>query len=133
MAEVIGVKFRNTGKIYYFAPDDDRYVRGDGVIVETARGVEYGTVVLPPTLVEEEKVVMPLKEVIRKANDIKRVAEELKIGSLNAGITASIGIAIVPQDGTDYETVFKAADKALYYVKANGRNGFYYKDAEGIG
>ena len=71
--------------------------------------------------------------VIRKANDIKRVAEELKIGSLNAGITASIGIAIVPQDGTDYETVFKAADKALYYVKANGRNGFYYKDAEGIG
>ena len=71
--------------------------------------------------------------VIRKANDIKRVAEELKIGSIKAGITASIGIAIAPQDGTDYETVFKAADKALYYVKANGRNGFYYDGAEKIG
>ena len=71
--------------------------------------------------------------VIRKARDIKKVAQELAIDGTPAGITASIGIAIVPQDGTDYETVFKAADEALYYVKENGRNGFYYKDAEGIG
>lgn len=70
--------------------------------------------------------------IIRKANDIKNVATDLAIDGVNAGITASIGIAIVPQDGTDYETVFKAADKALYYVKQNGRNGFYYKNAEGI-
>ena len=71
--------------------------------------------------------------VIRKANDIKNVATDLVIDGVKAGITASIGIAIVPQDGTDYETVFKAADKALYYVKQNGRNGFYYKNSEGIG
>ena len=71
--------------------------------------------------------------VIRKANDIKNVAAELVIGGVKPGITASIGIAIVPQDGTDYETIFRTADEALYYVKANGRNGFYYKDAEGIG
>lgn len=71
--------------------------------------------------------------VIRKARDIKNVAANLVIDGIPAGITASIGIAVVPQDGTDYETVFKAADKALYYVKANGRNGFYYKDAESVG
>lgn len=71
--------------------------------------------------------------VIRKAQDIKQVAQELTIDGVAAGITASIGIAIVPKDGCDYETVFKAADDALYHVKENGRNGFYYKDAEKIG
>lgn len=73
-----------------------------------------------------------LSIVIRKARDIKNIAANLVIDGVPAGITASIGIAIVPQDGTEYEKVFKAADEALYYVKANGRNGFYYKDAEGI-
>ncbi len=70
--------------------------------------------------------------VLRKARDIKQVALDLVIEGVNSGVTASIGIAIIPQDGTDYETVFKAADSALYYVKNNGRNGFYYKNADGI-
>ncbi len=68
----------------------------------------------------------------RKARDINRVARELEIDGTPAKITASVGIAIIPNDGTDYETVFKAADEALYYVKANGRDGFYFKGAEGI-
>ncbi len=71
--------------------------------------------------------------VIRKARDIKQVALELEIDGKNAGISASIGIAIIPQDGTEYEKVFKAADTALYHVKQNGRNGFYYAGAETIG
>lgn len=72
---------------------------------------------------------LPNMEIIdRKAREIKQVALDLVIDDINAGITASIGIAIVPQDGTDYETVFKAADKALYYVKNNGRNNFYYRN-----
>ena len=76
---------------------------------------------------------LPDIEIInRKARDIKKVAMDLEIDGIKPGITASIGIAIVPQDGLNYETVFKAADEALYYVKQNGRNGFYYKDAEGI-
>ena len=70
--------------------------------------------------------------IIRKAQDIKNVAQELRVEDVSAKITASIGIAIVPQDGSDYETVFKAADEALYHVKENGRNGFYYKGAEKI-
>jgi diguanylate cyclase (GGDEF)-like protein len=73
-----------------------------------------------------------IEVVIRKARDIKNVAENLIVDGTPAGITASIGIAIIPQDGTDYETAFKAADNALYHVKSNGRNGFYYRDAEGI-
>ena len=68
MVNVIGVRFRTAGKVYYFDPKELELVRGDHVIVETARGVEYGLVVLPPTLVEEEKIVLPLKEVIRKAS-----------------------------------------------------------------
>ena len=68
MTKVIGVRCRNVGKIYYFSPKDFDIKSGDHVIVETARGVEYGQVVLPPREVEDEKVIQPLKEVIRIAN-----------------------------------------------------------------
>ena len=68
MTKVIGVRFRNVGKIYYFSPKDFDIKSGDHVIVETARGVEYGQVVLPPREVEDEKVIQPLKEGIRIAN-----------------------------------------------------------------
>jgi cell fate regulator YaaT (PSP1 superfamily) len=67
MVKVIGVRFRNAGKIYYFDPLSLEVKTGDHVIVETARGVEYGYVVLGCREVEEEKVVQPLKPVIRMA------------------------------------------------------------------
>lgn len=67
MTKVIGVRFRTAGKIYYFGPNDIDFKRGDHVIVETARGVEYGTVVLPNMEVEDDKITQPLKMVIRKA------------------------------------------------------------------
>ncbi|RKD32894.1 PSP1 domain-containing protein [Lacrimispora algidixylanolytica] len=67
MVKVIGVRFRNAGKIYYFDPMSLEVKTGDHVIVETARGVEYGYVVLGSREVEEEKVVQPLKPVIRLA------------------------------------------------------------------
>lgn len=67
MVKVIGVRFRNAGKIYYFDPMSLEVKTGDHVIVETARGVEYGFVVLGCREVEEEKVVQPLKPVIRMA------------------------------------------------------------------
>ena len=68
MIRVIGVRFRNVGKIYYFSPKNLEIKAGDHVIVETARGVEYGNVVLAPRDIKEEKVVQPLKDVIRIAN-----------------------------------------------------------------
>ncbi|MCR5591002.1 MAG: stage 0 sporulation family protein [Lachnospiraceae bacterium] len=69
MVKVIGVRFRTAGKIYYFGPKDIEFKRSDHVIVETARGVEYGTVVLPNMEVEDSKITQPLKNVIRKATE----------------------------------------------------------------
>ena len=75
MIKVIGVRFRNAGKIYYFAPGKLDIKNGDEVIVETARGIEYGHVVLGCREVEENKVVQPLKSVIRMANGEDRARE----------------------------------------------------------
>lgn len=67
MKKVIGVRFRNAGKVYYFSPEDLEIEQGDHVIVETARGVEYGYVVLGIKEVEEDKIIQPLKAVMRVA------------------------------------------------------------------
>lgn len=69
MTRVIGVRFRTAGKIYFFDPVKFEIKKGDHVIVETARGVEYGTVVGDPMEVEDKKVVHPLKPVIRVATN----------------------------------------------------------------
>ncbi len=76
MIKVIGVRFRHVGKIYYFDPKDYPVYEGDHVIVETARGVEYGFVVLGPREVSEEKVIQPLKSVIRVATPKDDAREE---------------------------------------------------------
>lgn len=65
MTTVIGVRFRSAGKVYYFDPGDLEYKRGQHVIVETSRGIEYGEVVTPNNVVKDEMVVQPLKKVIR--------------------------------------------------------------------
>lgn len=67
MAVVVGVRFQNVGKIYYFDPKTYSVKTGDHVIVETARGVEYGKIVSGPKEVKDNEVVHPLKEVIRVA------------------------------------------------------------------
>ena len=76
MITVIGVRFRTAGKIYYFDPAGRQIKRGDHVIVETARGIEYGFVVLGNREVEESKVVMPLKPVIRMATQEDETVEK---------------------------------------------------------
>ena len=75
MIKVIGVRFRTAGKIYFFDPAGFDVKRGDHVIVETARGVEFGTVVGDIKEVEDDKVVQPLKPVLRIANE-KDIAQE---------------------------------------------------------
>ena len=76
MVKIIGVRFRNVGKIYYFNPKSFQMKPGDHVIVETARGVEYGTVVLGPKEVDDRQVVQPLKDVIRMATQKDDAKEE---------------------------------------------------------
>ena len=67
MKIIIGVSFRQAGKVYFFDPGDEQIERGEHVIVETAKGVEYGTVVVPNREMAEEKIVAPLKKIIRVA------------------------------------------------------------------
>ena len=76
MITIIGVRFRNVGKVYYFSPRELDICVGDHVIVETARGVEYGFVVLGPKEVDDSKVIQPLKEVIRIATPKDDAREE---------------------------------------------------------
>lgn len=69
MIKIVGVRFRKAGKIYYFDPAGLKIEAGSHVIVETARGIEFGTVMIPPKEMEEDEVVQPLKPVIRIATE----------------------------------------------------------------
>ena len=77
MQEIIGVKFRNASKVYYFDPKDLDIHYNDHVIVETVRGIEFGTVVLAPMMLADDKVPQPLREVLRiaDAQDVERETE----------------------------------------------------------
>ena len=78
MIKVVGVRFRTAGKIYYFDPKDLELPLGSHVIVETARGVEYGTVMVPPKGVTDDEVVQPLKPVLRAATPEDDKTEQKK-------------------------------------------------------
>ena len=67
MVKVVGVKFKESGKAYFFAPGKFEPALGQAVIVETARGLEYGTVSMAVKEVSEEEIVAPLKEIVRLA------------------------------------------------------------------
>ncbi|PKM70327.1 MAG: stage 0 sporulation protein, partial [Firmicutes bacterium HGW-Firmicutes-18] len=74
MVKVVGVRFKKAGKIYYFDPDRKMINEDDYVIVETARGIEFGHVVVGPKLVKESEIIQPLKKVLRvaTADDIEK-------------------------------------------------------------
>ena len=69
MTEVIGIRFKSVGKVYYFDPRNIKFNTGDHVIVETARGIECGEVVMCNHMVDDDKIIKPLKSVIRAATD----------------------------------------------------------------
>ena len=74
--EIVGVNFRRAGKIYYFSPKNKKFKIGENVIVETARGLEFGTVKIEKKIIDGSKITPPLKPIIRKAteDDFERVA-----------------------------------------------------------
>ena len=78
MAEVVGVKFKEVGKVYYFSPDSKSFNKGDMVIVETSRGVECGEIAMENKEVPESEIMRPLKSIIRLANE-----EDIKITKAN--------------------------------------------------
>ena len=126
MTKVIGVRFRNVGKIYYFSPKDLEIKAGDHVIVETARGVEYGNVVLPPREVEDEKVVQPLKEVIRIAtqqDDKREETNRKKEKEAHQICLKKIREHNLEMKLIDVEYTFDN-NKVLFYFTADGRIDF---------
>ena len=126
MIRVIGVRFRNVGKIYYFSPKNLEIKAGDHVIVETARGVEYGNVVLAPRDVKEEKVVQPLKDVIRIANaqdDKKEETNRKKEREAYKICQKKIREHGLEMKLIDVEYTFDN-NKILFYFTAEGRVDF---------
>ena len=126
MTRVIGVRFRNVGKIYYFSPKDLEIHTGDHVIVETARGIEYGHVVLAPRDVEDEKVIQPLKEVIRIANPQDDKKEEINRKKEKEAFQVclkKIREHSLEMKLIDVEYTFDN-NKILFYFTADGRIDF---------
>lgn len=136
LAEVIGVRFKSVGKIYYFDPDGALYPKGLNVIVETARGIECGEVAVENREVNEESIVKPLKKVIRLATkeDLKQV-EDNKLKERDALEICSKKIADHKLDMklVDVEYTFDN-NKILFYFTAEGRVDFrdLVKDLAGI-
>ncbi len=126
MVTVIGVRFRRAGKIYYFSPNDYDIKVGDNVIVETARGVEYGNVVIANREISEEEVVAPLKEVIRVAtpeDDEKERANKEKEKEAFKICLEKIQKHGLEMKLIDCEYTFDN-NKVLFYFTADGRIDF---------
>ena len=92
MTKIVGIRFRNVGKIYYFDPKNYKMKIGDHVIVETARGVEFGRVVLGPKEVGEDEVVHPLKEVLRVATQADEDREKRGNGGVKDPVQVKQGL-----------------------------------------
>jgi len=126
MIKVIGVRFRTAGKVYYFDPLDFDIKQGSNVIVETARGVEYGFVVLAPKEVEDDKVIQPLKPVIRPAtpedDEIERSNKEKEKEAFKICLE-KIRKHELEMKLIDCEYTFDN-NKVLFYFTADGRIDF---------
>lgn len=126
MTEVIGVRFKEVGKVYYFSPKGLKIVPGEKVIVETARGVECGDVVIGNFMAEEDDIVHPLKEIFRVATkedkeilkrNIERKAEIMRV------FTEKIGEHKLSMKPIDVECTFDNG-KIMFYFTAESRVDF---------
>ena len=126
MVKVIGVRFRTAGKIYFFNPGKFNIKRGDHVIVETARGIEYGTVVGDPREVENSKVIQPLKQVLRIAterDDEQEAGNKIKEKEAFKICLEKIQKHKLEMKLIDAEYTFDN-NKVLFYFTADGRIDF---------
>ena len=126
MVKVVGVRFKDAGKIYYFDPGDLEIGLNENVIVETARGIEFGYVVVPNTEISEEEIVTPLKSVIRVATeeDKKHHEETAKQEKEAFNICLQkIEAHNLEMKLIDVEYTFDN-NKVLFYFTADGRVDF---------
>ena len=126
MAEIVGIRFKDVGKIYYFDPNGAKFNKGDFAIVETIRGVECGEVAIENKDVEESEIVKPLKKIVRpaSADDIKKY-EENKKKEIEAAEIARKRIEAhkLEMNLVDVEYTFDGG-KVLFYFTADGRVDF---------
>ncbi len=126
MYDVVGVRFKKAGKIYYFDPGDLSIEKDDFVIVETVRGVEYGKAVIARKQVEEHDVVLPLKKVVRLADPKdKMIVEENKQAAQEAYVVCNEKVNEHQLDMklVDVEYTFDR-NKVIFYFTADGRVDF---------
>lgn len=126
MVEVVGIRFKSVGKIYYFAPGNIEFAKGDFAVVETVRGTEIGEVMLTNRKIPEENIVSPLKPVLRKATDedIKKI-DKIKEKEKNAFevCVEKINYHKLDMHLVDVEYTFDE-NKILFYFTAEGRVDF---------
>ena len=126
MVTIVGVRFKKAGKIYYFLPGEETLTIDDGVIVETARGVEYGTVVIGPKEVAKDSLVMPVKEVMRKATpkDLQQLENnEEREEKAFAICLEKIAKRKLPMKLINVEYTFDM-NKIVFFFTADGRIDF---------
>ncbi|MDE6167052.1 MAG: hypothetical protein K2G28_01150 [Acetatifactor sp.] len=136
MIKVIGVRFRTAGKIYFFDPLNFDIKRGDHVIVETARGIEFGTVMSGITEVADDKVIQPLKPVLRLAN--QRDMEQEASNKQKEKEAFKVCLEKIRKHGLDMKLIDAEYtfdnNKVLFYFTADGRIDFrdLVKDLAGV-
>ena len=126
MAKIVGIRFKNTAKVYYFAPGKEKFKKGDGVIVETARGVEFGTVSIEVKDVDDSEIVQPLKPIIRKATqaDLDRLKKnEEKAPEAVRVCNEKIAARGLEMKLINAEYTFDGS-KIIFYFTAPGRIDF---------
>ena len=126
MTKVIGVRFRQAGKVYFFSPGKLHIKQGDQVIVETARGVEFGNVVTAPKEVKDEEITQPLKSVIRVATEEdKRNEQENRKKEKEA---FDVCLEKIRKHELDMKLIHAEytfdGNKVLFYFTADGRIDF---------
>ena len=126
MAQVVGIRFKDVGKVYYFDPDGMQFKKGDRAIVETARGVECGEIALQNREVPDEEIVKPLKRIIRAAGpeDLKTLAENREKEKKAFSICEEkIRAHKLDMKLVEVEYTFDGS-KILFYFTADGRVDF---------
>lgn len=136
MVKVAGVRFKTAGKVYYFNPGDLAVNAGDHVVVETARGMEFGTVTMDITEVSEEEVVAPLKQIVRIADDKDRRQHEENVKKKQRAMELcqeKIDKHGLVMKLIDVEYTFDNS-KIVFYFTADGRVDFreLVKDLAGV-
>lgn len=136
MTEIIGVRFKEVGKVYYFSPGKNRLSVGDRVVVETSRGTECGEVVIPNRMVSDESVVQPLKPIVRTAteNDLRIIREnEEKEAEIMKVFIKKIEEHKLGMKAIDIDYTFDGS-KILFYFTSENRVDFreLVKDLAGI-